>query len=69
MVLRRLALIAVIMGVILTAMCVFPLLPDSHAVIHGNQSYKYANIGEIVMCGAPLGLSFILALIAAIGGE
>lgn len=69
MVLRQVALIAVGIGAILTGSCLYSLFPDPHAIIQGTQTYDYAHIGDMALCGAPIGVSFIFAVIAAFVDE
>jgi len=69
MVLRKIGAVAVALGAILTLLCVQSYLPDADAVIQGSESVDPAIIGEIALCGAPLGLGFVFAVIAALAGE
>ncbi len=69
MVLRKIGAVAVVLGAILTFLCVQSFLPNAHAVIQGTESIEPTKIGEIALCGAPLGLSFVFAFVAALAGE
>lgn len=69
MVLREVGAIAVVLGAILTLLCVQPHFPNAHAVIQGSESIDPTEIGEMALCGAPLGLGFVFAIIAALTGE
>jgi len=68
-VLRKIGAVAVALGGILTLLCVQSHLPDAHAVIQGTESVEPAIIGEIALCGAPIGLGFVFAVIAALAAE
>jgi len=69
MVLRKIALVAVAIGAILSFTCLMSLLPNPDAVLFSDEEVKVENIGKAALCVAPLGISFILAIIAALGGE
>lgn len=69
MVLEKIGLVAVAAGAVLTLLCTQSHLPNAHAVIQGSKSVDPIILGEIVLCGAPLGLGFVLAVVAALAGE
>lgn len=60
---------ALIGGAILTVLCVLSHYPDPHAVIQGAETIEASRIGEVALCGAPLGLGFVFAVIVALAGE
>lgn len=61
--------IAFIGGAILTTLCVLSHYPDPHAILHGAQSIEASRIGDVALCGAPLGIGFVFAVFAALAGE
>ena len=60
---------ALIGGAVLTVLCVLSHYPDPHAVIQGTETIEASRIGEVALCGAPLGLGFIFAVIVALAGQ
>lgn len=69
MAIQKIAGGAAVVGFIIGMVCLMSYIPDADAVIFGNETVNQRNIGEAALCVAPLGLSFILAIIAALGGE
>ena len=60
---------ALIGGAVLTVLCVLSHYPDPHAVIQSAETIEASRIGEVVFCGLPLGLGFVIAVIIALAGE
>lgn len=66
MVLQKIPLLAIAVGAILTGGCVLSLYPDPNAVIQGSQAVEPRKIVEMALCGAPLGIGFVLSVIIAL---
>lgn len=56
-------------SVVLTVLCGLCYFPDPHAVVQDSETIAVTRIGGVALCGAPLGLGFVLAVIVALAEE